>query len=287
VAHSILRRRARRGALRALCVLALAFCAAVVRSQEKPGEETSAEELAKKLSNPVADLVSIPFQFNWQEGYGVNNDLQFVLNVQPVVPFHISKDWNMIARFIVPYISQPEITPGVGPESGLGTITYSTFFSPVNDSHFIWGLGPVFGLPMTSNPVLGGGQWLVGPTFVGLYTTGGWTMGALLNQQFSIANTGNQNLPYFSQAFIQPFLAYTTKSAVTFTVQSQSIYDWESAPDQRWTVPVLFLVSKVTKLGPFPFSIQAGGGYYAARPDVGPKWKLVTNFVLLLPVAKK
>jgi len=266
--------------------VALALCAMAARGQEAKSE-ASAEELAKQLSNPIADLVSIPFQFNWQEGYGVNNDLQFILNVQPVVPFHISKDWNMIARFIVPYISQPEITPGVGPESGLGTITYSTFFSPVNDSHFIWGLGPVFGLPMTSNPVLGGGQWLVGPTFVGLCTCGSWTIGALLNQQFSIANTGNQDLPYFSQAFLQPFVAYTTKSAVTFTLQSQSTYNWEAAPDQRWTVPVLFLVSKLTKLGPFPFSIQAGGGYYAERPDVGPKWKLVTNFVLLLPVAKK
>jgi hypothetical protein len=289
VAHFRFRRPTASGVLRAVASVALALSAAVARSQapeEKPPEETSAEELAKKLSNPVADLVSIPFQFNWQEGYGVNDDLQFVLNVQPVVPFHITKDWNMIARFIVPYISQPEISPGVGPVSGLGTITYSTFFSPAN-SDFIWGIGPVFGLPMTSDPVLGGGQWLVGPTFVGLKQSGGWTYGALLNQQFSIANTGKQNLPYFSQAFIQPFIAYTTKSAVTFTLQSQSTYNWEAAPDQRWTVPVNFLVSKVTRLGPFPFSIQAGGGYYAARPDVGPKWRLQMAFTLLLPVAKK
>ena len=274
------------GVARTFAAVALALCAMAALGQE-PKPEDSAEELAKKLSNPIADLVSIPFQFNWQEGYGVNDDLQFVLNVQPVVPFHITKDWNMIARFIVPYISQPEISPGVGPVSGLGTITYSTFFSPVSTSGFTWGLGPVFGLPMTSDPVLGGGQWLVGPTFVGLYQCGGWTMGALLNQQFSIADTGNnQNLPYFSQAFIQPFIAYTTKSAVTFTLQSQSTYNWEAAPDQRWTVPVNFLVSKLTKLGPFPFSIQGGGGYYAARPDVGPKWRFQLAFIVLLPVAK-
>ena len=166
---------------------------------EAPGEKAaapeSAEALAKKLSNPIADLVSLPLQFNWQEGYGVNDDLQFVMNFQPVVPFHISKDWNMIGRFIVPYISQPEIQPGVGPVSGLGTITFSTFFSPAGSTGFTWGIGPVFGLPMTSDPLLGGGQWLMGPTAVGLYQTGPWTMGALVNQQFSVANTGQPGPP--------------------------------------------------------------------------------------------
>jgi hypothetical protein len=273
-----------------LGVLAAAFLALPLTAQEAPGEKAAATEgaeaLAKKLSNPIADLVSIPFQFNWQEGYGPNEDLQFVLNVQPVIPFHITKDLNMITRFIVPYISQPELSPGVGPVSGLGTITFSTFFSPAGESKFTWGVGPVFGLPMTSNPLLGGGQWLIGPTAVALYQTGGWTMGALVNQQFSIADTGSADRPYSSVAFMQPFLAYTTKSAVTFTLQTQSTYDWEADSDQRWTVPVNFLVSKLTKLGPFPFSIQGGGGYYAARPDIGPKWRMQLAFIVLLPAAK-
>ncbi len=272
---------------RALAFLGAAVLASsVLKAQDHAAATTAAEDLAKKLSNPIADLVSIPFQFNWQEGYGDNDDLQFILNVQPVVPFHLTKDLNMIARFIVPYISQPEISPGVGPVSGLGTITYSTFFSPVGSGGLTWGVGPVFGLPMTTDPLLGGGQWLIGPTAVGLYQCGGWTMGALVNQQFSIADTGNQDLPYFSQAFIQPFFAYTNKHAVTFTLQSQSTYNWEGDPDQRWTVPINFLLSKLTKLGPFPFSIQAGGGYYAAKPDVGPDWRMQLAFILLLPAAK-
>jgi hypothetical protein len=267
-------------------LLASSFLEAQEAAGEKAAAPEGAEALAKKLSNPIADLVSIPFQFNWQQGYGVNDDLQFVLNVQPVVPFHLTKNLNMIARFIVPYISQPEISPGVGPVSGLGTITYSTFFSPVGSGGLTWGIGPVFGLPMTSDPLLGGGQWLVGPTAVGLYQTGSWTIGALVNQQFSIADTGNQDLPTFSQAFIQPFFAYTNKHAVTFTLQSQSTYNWEGDPDQRWTAPINFLVSKLTRLGPFPFSVQAGGGYYAAKPDVGPDWRLQLAFILLLPSAK-
>jgi len=283
--------RTRRASLSA-ALLAAALLAAPAWAQEgKPGEKPkaaaeSAEDLAKKLSNPIADLVSIPFQFNWQEGYGPNNDLQFILNVQPVVPFRISKDWNLIGRFIVPYVSQPVLAPGVGPVSGLGEVTMSMFLSPAASEGFIWGVGPVFGLPMTSDPALGGGQWLMGPTAVGLYMTGGWTIGALLNQQFSIADTGNQSLPYTSVAFMQPFIAYTTPSAVTFTLQSQSTYNWEGSPGQRWTVPINLLVSKLTKLGPFPFSIQAGGGYYAARPDIGPKWRFQLAFIVLLPAAR-
>jgi len=278
-----------RGLVATLTFAALVLTIAPASAQE-PGEKTAATEgaeaLAKKLSNPIADLVSIPFQFNWQEGYGPQDDLQFVLNIQPVVPFHITKDWNLIGRFIVPYISQPVLAPGVGPVSGFGTVTFSSFFSPADSKGFTWGVGPVFGLPMTSNPLLGGGQWLIGPTAVGLYQTGPWTMGALVNQQFSIADTGSVDHPTFSQAFIQPFFAYTTHDAVTFTLQSQSTYDWEAAPDQRWTVPINFLVSKLTRLGPFPFSIQAGGGYYAARPDIGPNWRMQLAFILLLPAAK-
>jgi hypothetical protein len=174
----------------------------------------------------------------------------------------------------------------VGPVSGFGTITYSAWFSPADSPGFTWGVGPVFGLPMTSNPILGGGQWLIGPTAVAVYQTGHWTVGGLVNQQFSIADTGNANRPYFSQAFLQPFIAYHAKNAVTFTINSESTYNWEGDPGQRWTVPINFLVSKVTKLGPFPFSIQAGGGYYAARPDVGPHWRMQLQFTLLLPAAK-
>ncbi len=278
-----------RGLVATLATAGLLLTTASATAQE-PGEKAAATEgaeaLAKKLSNPIADLVSIPFQFNWQEGYGPENDLQFVLNVQPVVPFHISKDWNLIGRFIVPYISQPVLGPGVGPVSGFGTVTFSSFFSPANSEGLTWGVGPVFGLPMTSDPLLGGGQWLIGPTAVGLYQTGAWTMGALVNQQFSIADTGSTDHPTFSQAFIQPFFAYTNRHAVTFTLQSQSTYNWEGDPDQRWTVPINFLVSKLTRLGPFPFSIQAGAGYYAAKPDVGPDWRMQLAFVLLLPAAK-
>lgn len=254
--------------------------------EKPPAPAQSAEELAKKLSNPIADLVSIPFQLNWNQGVGPNDDLQFQLNIQPVVPFTLSKDWNVIARMIVPYLSQPILFPGGEPASGLSDITLSLFFSPRGSGGLTWGVGPVFGLPMTTDPSLGTGKWLMGATFVGLMQSHGWTYGALVNQVFSVASTGSVHRNYVSQAFLQPFIAYTTKTAYTLTLNTESTYNWEAAPDQRWTVPVIAAVSKLTRLGPFPFSMQLGAGYYAAKPDNGPDWKLRISFVVLLPRGK-
>jgi hypothetical protein len=169
--------------------------------------------------------------------------------------------------------------------SGLSDITFSLFFSPVSDSGFTWGVGPVFVLPMTTDPRLGAGKWSIGPTFVALNQSHGWTYGMLANQVFSYADTGNVNRDTVSQLFLQPFLAYTHKS-MTYTLQSQTTANWEAADDQKWTVPINFLVSKLTWLGPFPFSIQGGVGYYAVHPDIGPKWRLQLAFVVLLPSKK-
>lgn len=285
-----MKRRVSTGAERVAAVLSGTLFVATLTAQageEKPAPAAAAdaEALGKKLSNPISDLVSIPFQFNWQNGVGPNSDLQFVLNVQPVVPFHLSKDLNLIGRFIVPYLSQPVLTPGGEPVSGLSDITFSLFFSPVSDSGFTWGVGPVFVLPMTTDPRLGAGKWSIGPTFVALNQSHGWTYGMLANQVFSYADTGNVNRDTVSQLFLQPFLAYTHKS-MTYTLQSQTTANWEAADDQKWTVPINFLVSKLTWLGPFPFSIQGGVGYYAVHPDIGPKWRLQLAFVVLLPSKK-
>ena len=249
-------------------------------------EPTEAEKLAQQLSNPVADLVSIPFQFNWEEGVGVDHDVRFILNVQPVVPFSISKDWNVIGRMIVPVISQPPLVPGGETTFGTGDIVASAFFSP-KESKLVWGVGPVFGLPATSDPNLGSGKWSVGPTAVVLKQSGPWTYGALANQLWSFADTGNVDREPVSQMFLQPFVAYGTKNAVTYTLQSETTANWRADSDQRWTIPINVLVSKVTKLGPFPFSIGAGAGYFLESPDAsGARWKLRAVFTLILPRAK-
>jgi hypothetical protein len=244
-----------------------------------------AQALAKQLSNPIASLVSIPFQFNWENGVGPNDDLRYVINIQPVAPFQISEKWNLIARWIMPYISQP--FPVGAPASGWGDIVASGFFSPTKSAGLTWGIGPVLGLPTTTDPVLGSGKWSAGPTVVALKQKGSLTYGLLANQLWSFANTGNIDRPEVSQALFQPFFAYGAKGAVTYTIQSEATANWLAADESdTWTVPINLLVSKVTKLGPFPFSAAAGVGSYVQSPTGGPEWKLRTAFTLILPKGK-
>ena len=246
--------------------------------------DATSQELAKKLSNPISDLVSIPFQFNWENGVGPDDGLRTVLNVQPVVPFRVSDRWNMIERWIMPYVSQPEY---LGDASCFGDITFSSFFSPAGSGSFIWGVGPVVTLPMTSDPAIGSGQWSAGPTLVFVKIQGAVVYGLLWNQLWSYATVSERSRIAVNQGFFQPFVAVTRPSGVTFTLQSEATGNW-NAPndDDTWTIPINLLVSKITTLGPFPFSVLGGAGVYVASPDSGPDWKLRAAFTLLLPQKK-
>jgi hypothetical protein len=265
-------------------VSAWAFLAVSIVSAQgtaSDGTSESSQALAKKLANPISDLVSVPFQFNWESGVGPDNGLRTVLNIQPVLPVTISSKWNLIERWILPYVSQPEY---LGSKSGFSDVVFSSFLSPSGQPSFTWGAGPVFSLPMTSDPAMGAGKWSAGPTAVVIRISGPWVYGFLWNQLWSFASVSNVDRPAVNQGFFQPFIAYSTPNGVTFSVQSESTANWK-APDSgdTWTIPVNVLVSKITKFGPFPFSAQGGGGVYVASPAGGPEWKLRMNFVVLLP----
>jgi hypothetical protein len=243
--------------------------------------DTSGEELSKKLNNPIADLVSVPFQFNWENGVGPDNGLRTVLNIQPVVPFRISEKWNLIERWIMPYVSQPE---AFGGPSGMSDITFSSFFSPHSGKSLIWGAGPVVTLPMSSDPAIASGQWSAGPTFVVVKIRGPVVYGLLWNQLWSYATVSERARVAVNQGFFQPFVAITRASGVTWTLQSESTANWNAPNDSdTWTVPINLTVSKITTLGPFPFSVLGGAGVYVASPDGGPDWKLRAAFTLILP----
>lgn len=200
-----------------LCTLPLAAMA-----------EESAEALAKKLANPVASLISVPLQLNYDTDIGPAEDGDRVyLNVQPVVPVSINDEWNVISRTILPLVTQDDIFPGAGSQSGLGDVVQSFFFSPKapTSGGWIWGAGPVFLIPAATDDLLGGEKWGAGPTVVVLRQQGPWTYGALANHLESFA--GKDSRADISATFLQPFMNYTTPTGRGYALNLESTYDWE------------------------------------------------------------
>jgi len=267
---------------------------------ESSAEASEADKLAKELANPIASLISVPFQANEDWGYGpTGNGYKFTLNIQPVIPISISKDWNLILRTILPIVSQHDLfyvenlpknsplQPQNRSQDGLSDTTQSFFFSPKNPGPFgiVWGLGPAFLYPTGTQDLLGSGTFSIGPTLVVLKQTGPWTAGALMNQLWSVVIEEHRSS--LNQMFVQPFIAYTTKTHTTFTLSSESTANWNATSDDgKWTVPIIFQISQILKIGKQPISLQIGGKYYADTPRYGPNWGVRFALTLLYPTAR-
>lgn len=235
-------------------------------------------DLAKKLANPVADLISVPIQSNYDFGIGPGDGTRWTTNVQPVIPFGINEDWNIISRTILPIIDQQGIVPaGVTDEFGLGDAVQSFFFSP-KTSDPIWGVGPAMLIPTATDEVLGAEKWGIGPTAVILKQDGPWTCGALANHLWDIAGDGDRH--GVNATFIQPFVSYITDTRTTFTLNSETTYDWHN---EEWNIPLNLVVSQLIKIGDQPVQFFGGFRYYLDTPAGGSEWGLRLGLTLLFP----
>ena len=238
-------------------------------------------DLAQELTNPVANLISVPFQGNWNHGIGPDDGDQYYVNVQPVIPIKLNDDWNLISRTILPIISQDDIYPGAGNQWGIGNTQQSLFLSPVKPTHgIVWGVGPIAYLNTASDPLLGPEKWGLGPTAVALMQEGPWTVGALVNQIWSFAGDSKQE--EINQAYLQPFIAYATKNGWTFNLNTESTYNWVT---DEWSVPFNFTIQKIVHLDKQPIALFGGVRYWAVSPeDAGPTdWGARFGMTFLFP----
>jgi len=252
--------------------------------------EMSEEELAKLTQNPVGNLISVPFQNNTNLNAGPQKETQNVLNIQPVIPIEVNREWNIITRTIIPVISQPPLTPTDGERiNGIGDVQFSAFLSPANPSSggLIWGAGVIAQAPTDSNDALGNPRWGLGPTAVLLHLAHGdpWVYGVLVNQVWSVGDAikGSRQSGDYSQALMQPFLNYNFPDGTYLTSSPIITADWKADSGQKYTVPVGGGVGHIFHLGRLPVNTSLAAYYNAVKPDLGPNWQIRFQVQLLFP----
>ena len=273
-------------------VFLLGVLPAQAAEPQPPSKQDPDQELVKQTQNPVADLISVPLQNNFNFGTGSKDRTVYVGNIQPVIPIHITDEWNLITRTIMPIINQPSLFRGTSSATGLGDINPTFFFSPAKSGEFIWGVGPTFTLPTATDSLIGSGKFSMGPAAVALIMQGHWVVGALANNQWSVAGWGTNNVNSF---LLQPFVNYNLPDHWYLVSAPIMTANWAAAKaGDVWTVPLGGGVGKLFRLGeilpleghpiaklPINTQLQVFGNVH--RPEFGSEWQLRFQVQLLFP----
>lgn len=257
----------------------LAFSSPVVMA-------ASDQELAKKSQNPVAKLISLPFENNINGDYGPNDSTQNVLNIKPVIPQAIGEDWNWIHRTIFSVVSQPGLpnNSNVNRTNGLGDTTYQGFLSPSSPGSIIWGVGPSVQVPTHTDEVLGNKNWAAGPAVVVLTMPGPWVLGGVVSQIWDFAESGNDGSDAdISLMVAQPFVNYNFKSGWYLSTAPVISSNWEANSSDKWTVPVGGGIGKIVRWGKQPINLKLAYYYNVEKPEVAADWDLQLTAIWLFP----
>jgi hypothetical protein len=269
-------------------LVAILLLSPIVAAQQEPENEDQTANLQKATQNPVASLISVPLQNNTNFGANPGYRNQDVLNIQPVIPIGISKDWNLLLRWITPIIHQPVPnapgTPETG-EYGLGDMQPTFFISPKKPGKLIWGVGPVLQLPTATNTFLGQGKLGIGPSTVVLTQPGHWTLGLLENNVWSVAGSGSR--PAVNQFLMQYFINYNLKKGWFIGVSPIITANWEASRGNVWTVPFGGGIGRIMKFGAQPVSLVAQFYGNAVHPANTPSWTMRLQISFLFPKLSK
>jgi hypothetical protein len=247
----------------------------------QPTRAQESSNIAKQAQNPIARLISVPFENDFNPQTGIDKEDSYVLEMKPVVPFTLSKDWNLITRTIVPVIQVPDLAPGINGTTGLGDVSLSLFLSPAKAGPIIWGAGPIVSFPTATQDILGTKKLSVGPTVVALRSQGHWLYGTLVYNLFSVA--GPSARKDVNQMLMQPFVNYNLRHGWYLTSSPIITADWEKQRAERWVVPVGGGVGKIVHFEKLPVNIYTQFFRNAEYPDGTTKWSARFQMQFLFP----